>query len=178
MKRLAVSIAFAATLVVPGAHATELTLHGEAQPLNRRHQLRLDVGFASALGFGGVAYSYLASEHFQLEAGVGAGLTGVQLSLMPKLTAGSQRHKFVLGAGVSLGVGTQSLIRSDSAVVPFANVDVGYQYVSRGGFTFNIAVGPTIVLGGRMSSGFFDGPLRDATGAAFIQCRIGFGYTF
>lgn len=179
MRTLLVSIAVVATLVAPAANATEIPLRTRAQSIERRHQLRVDVGLASAVGFGGLSYGFSPSGLFQLEAGIGYGFSGLQLSLMPKLTAGSARHKFILGAGPSLGLGDRSLISpSDSGPIFFLNVDVGYQYVSESGFTFNIAGGPTVALNGRVRSGFFDGPVRDAAGMTTIQGRIGFGYCF
>src|SRR5205814_4032658 len=109
----------------------------------RKHQVRLDLGFASALGFGGVAYAYSPSQNLELELGMGAGFTGVQLSFMPKLTVGT-KHRFVLGAGVSVGVGTSFFEQPATA---FVNVDMGYEFRAKNGFVFYAAVGPTIPLG-------------------------------
>ena len=54
-----------------------------AQSPDRRNVLRVDLGWASALGLGGVAYTRDVNRFFQFEAGVGVGFTFVQFSLCP-----------------------------------------------------------------------------------------------
>jgi len=159
----------AAVLASASAAAQEIDMgvRAEAQ-LERQHQLRFDMGFASALGFGGLAYAYSPTEHLELEAGVGGGFSGLQLSFMPKLTVGTT-HRFVFGAGLSVGIGSGFF---EQRVAPFVNVDVGYEYRARSGFVFYAAVGPTIPLG---LSYRFEG---SNPAFPFPQARFGFGYAF
>ena len=69
-----------------------------------QNRISVDLGVASAVGGLGVTYSYFADDSLGLEAGLGVGATGLQLSLMPKLRLGAGRHRFVAGAGLSAGI--------------------------------------------------------------------------
>jgi hypothetical protein len=55
----------------------------------------VDLGVASALGLGGVTLTRRLASHLRLEGGVGLGITGVQLSFMPKLVFGGERDYFI-----------------------------------------------------------------------------------
>jgi hypothetical protein len=63
--------------------------------------IAINLGWGSAVGFGGLTLTRALSAGVRVEAGVGGGLTGIQLSLMPKIAWGAGRDRFVLGAGVS-----------------------------------------------------------------------------
>jgi hypothetical protein len=87
------------------------------------------------------------------EGGTGIGWSGLQLSGLLKLVAGGEHHRFVAGAGLSLGipVGGGSLFkdRHDGApiVMPWLNVDFpGYEYMSTDGWALSIALGATTPL--------------------------------
>src|SRR5262245_11589098 len=91
-------------VLTAGARADELRTDLRAEATSRQHQLRFDGGFASALGLGGLAYTYAATPSALIEVGAGLGFSGLQLSVMPKLSVGSERNRFVAGAGVSVGL--------------------------------------------------------------------------
>ena len=143
--------------------------------------VRVDDGFASAVGLFGVSVGWAPSEWFEIEGGIGVGFTGLQLSLMPKLALGSLRHRFLLGGGASVGIGGEELRlddddRDDDAssevlVIPWFNADVGYEYrwVTNGGvMSVMIATGLTMTL-----------PSSAVPQLALIpQARVGIGWWF
>jgi hypothetical protein len=55
-----------------------------------RTGLGVDLGIASAVGLGGVTLTRQLASHVRLEAGVGLGVTGIQLSLMPEVVFGGE----------------------------------------------------------------------------------------
>ncbi len=88
---------------------------------SKKNSLALNLGLFSAVGELGISYSRNQSDKFEFEAGVGIGLSGVQLSLMQKLTLGSAKHRFVTGLGLALGLW-------DGGTTLWLNYDVlGYQ---------------------------------------------------
>lgn len=146
-----------------------------AGDLPSRNALRLDAGLFSAVGELGTSYTRSLTSLLQLEAGVGVGLSGVQLSLMPKLSAGQGRHRYVGGIGVSaaifLGAGPD-----DSPAFAWLNADVlGYEYRSSGGFTLLAAVGLTVGLAGHYS---WEESQESIRGTLMPQARLGVGYCF
>jgi hypothetical protein len=131
------------------------------------------LGFASALGLGGLSWTHHFNESIGLELGAGFGFTGAQLSVMPKFSFGSEQHRFVFGIGPSVGLGG---ITGRDGGIPFLNVDaIGYTYRARNGFTFSVGAGLTIALGGTYD---IDGGPEKAAGIVMPQMRIGFGYRF
>ena len=52
----------------------------------RRHGVFANLGVFSAVGFGGLSYAYAVSKNWAIEAGLGIGLTGVQLSFFGATT--------------------------------------------------------------------------------------------
>lgn len=109
--------------------------------------LTFEVGFASAVGEVGLAYTRRVSEHLALEGGLGYGWTGAQLSLMPKLVFGSAHDRFVTGVGFSLSLPGAELSRGGRQPVVWVNFDaLGYEHHARGGFVFSVAVGTTTSL--------------------------------
>ncbi len=162
-----------------------------------RFEARTDVGFASALGFGGLAFSGAPSRWFLVEAGVGYGFTGLQLSLMPKVTLGSLQDRFVAGVGIALalsnGHSLPSFLEPDgstassTATVWWLNLDlVGYQHRFRNGVAVLAAAGMYLGLGGTAANcrsspaeschapSEYDHP----THWRGFQTRIGVGYWF
>ncbi|HEY3358637.1 MAG TPA: hypothetical protein VGQ83_35645 [Polyangia bacterium] len=121
-----------------------------AQPLPepelaaRHHDVRVNFGAFSAVGFAGFTYAYSPAPRIQLELGVGYGLTGVQVSAMPKLSFGTDAHRFVVGLGVA-GASDRGAYEST-----WLNVEAGYELRSRAGFSFLVAGGLTAGLGGRV----------------------------
>jgi hypothetical protein len=85
--------------VGPGAAAQKaLSSESPARPESR---LGLDVGLLSAIGSAGVTLAYSPHPNLLVEGGAGIGLSGLQLSLMPKLQLGRRGDHFVAGAGVA-----------------------------------------------------------------------------
>lgn len=117
----------------------------EAASLERqRHDMRLNLGLASAVGYFGYTYSYSPVKLLELEAGTGLGYTGLQLSLMPKLSLGSLRHRFIAGAGVSSGVDPRERVSF------WLNTELGLAWRSSTRFSLLVAAGVTVGLGGQM----------------------------
>jgi hypothetical protein len=107
----------------------------------------VDLGVASALGLGGVTLTRRLASHLRLEGGVGLGITGVQLSLMPKLVFGGERDYFIAGAGISVTVLSDSQYVSGHPL--WLNVDaMGYEHQFDSGLAFSLALGLTGGLGG------------------------------
>jgi hypothetical protein len=153
----------------------------EPLPVERRHELRVDIGLFSAVGYGGLSYTYSPPLPLQLllEAGVGYGYTGLQLSGMPKLAFGHGRTRYVLGAGLSAGIGGGGLASY------WINGELGLAYRDPSGFSFYGEMGPTVGLAGRMPAacvldcaGFPDSATQPAQGMAGAQMRLGCGYWF
>jgi hypothetical protein len=107
--------------------AVALESPGRGRPLNQRHhRFGLDGGVGSAVGWGGATYAYSPRPWTLVEAGLGYGYSGVQLSLMPKLTLGSEQNRFVFGPGYSVGIGPSMARTQAGDVLHFLNVDLGY----------------------------------------------------
>ena len=130
--------------------ATLLGANASAPPSPSRNAFCFNVGAASAVGFLGLTYARDLGSVLQLELGVGAGATGAQISLMPKLIlAGSSASDRVLfGAGVSVGIPGAKLYPAGTYVLmPWINVDLlGYEHRATSGFDFLIAGGITTAL--------------------------------
>jgi hypothetical protein len=99
-----------------------------------------NLGVFSALGFAGLSSAIAVRESLAIEAGVGYGLSGLQLSLMPKQRVGGRHHALVVGLGPSVGIGGGASV--------WLNGDIGYEYRARNGFSIGIAVGGTLGIAG------------------------------
>jgi hypothetical protein len=147
--------------------------------------VRGELGLASVVGFLGLTASYAPHANLVIEGGAGYGVSGLQLSLMPKLVLGSGVHRFTVGFGASIGIpGTPVVTFSPTTgngnarvVTPWLNADlVGYDYRSEGGFSFIASAGATMALAhGCAESIDSCFPLY---GAIFPQLRVGFGHWF
>lgn len=146
--------------------------------------LRGDVGVGSAIGGLGAALVVAPVDHAQIEVGTGLGASGVQLSVMPKLTIGGSRDHFVAGAGVSVAFPWRAMTATGHPV--WLNVDAaGYEHMSKHGFAFLVAVGFTGGLGGGTVCDFRHNAvcddatqLTEVTNVWIPQFRLGFGYAF
>lgn len=144
--------------------------------------LRGELGVASVVGFAGLTLSYAPHPHVLLEAGAGYGVSGLQLSLMPKVVFGSGVHRFTVGCGASIGIpGTPVVTYSpttgngnERVVTPWLNADlVGYDYRSASGVSFIASAGAMMALAhGCAESIDSCFPLY---GTIFPQLRIGLG---
>jgi hypothetical protein len=173
-----------ATLLVaaPISGSAQALAEGDGPP-PRPNTLRLDVGVASAVGTLGIAFARTFGGLLQMEAGVGTGYSGTQLSLMPKIVLGSRDVYFVTGAGLSVASPTNPLHATGHLV--WLNVDaVGLELISRHGFTFQGSAGITKGLGGgSICTNWIDGcePGEKLPNAATVwgpQFRVGWGYSF
>lgn len=129
-----------------------------------------DVGAFSAVGEAGVTYTG-EYDVGRIELGVGAGLTGYQLSAMPKLRAGSPSDHYLGGIGLSLSLPTNH--QFERAV--WLNVDaLGYEHRSPDGWSFHVALGLTSALTDVSPGSSL--PIR--SGFCFPQARLGVGRWF
>lgn len=141
----------------------------------RDNALRLDVGFVSAVGEAGVTYTRSLTHMVQLEAGVGWGVSGVQLSLMPKLSVGAAHHRYVGGVGLAAAV-RLTPDTDESPVLGWLNADVlGYEYRSARGFTLLVAIGLSVGIAGHYR---WEDSREEVAGMVMPQGRIGVGYSF
>ena len=152
-------------------------------PSPRLNTLRLDLGVASAVGFLGLTFTRTFGDFFQMEAGVGTGYSGTQLSLMSKIVLGSRDVFFVSGAGFSVAVPTDPLHATGNPV--WLNVDaVGLELISTHGFTFEASAGITKGIGGgNICTNWIDGcePGEKLPSSETVwgpQLRVGWGYSF
>jgi hypothetical protein len=142
--------------------------------------LVFQVGFASALGEVGLAYTHRISNVFALEGGLGYGWTGAQLSLMPKLVFGSDHDRFVTGVGLSLSVPGAELSRGGRQPVVWVNFDaLGYEHHGWGGFVFSVAVGTTTSLVHGITEAVDENNAGSVQlfGYTLPQFRIGLGFS-
>jgi hypothetical protein len=116
---------------------------GASDAYPRQHGVFANLGVFSAVGFGGLTYAYAVSENWAVEAGLGLGLTGVQLSLMPKLAFG-RNHRFVVGLGPSVG----SMLDGQNTTSLWLNGDVGYEFRDDNGFSVSFVGGFTKGIAG------------------------------
>ena len=154
------------------------TALGAARAESRNNELRVDLGFASTVGFGGLAYGRSLSRAVDFEASLGAGVTGAQLGGMFKLGAGSESHRFMVGAGLSIGTGSSL---TDDAPVGWFNAEIGYQLRVKGGFTMTLGLGVTLGMAGQIRTCYIEcgrDAYRDVHGSMLPTARIGFGYRF
>jgi hypothetical protein len=108
-----------------------------------------DLGLGSPVGLIGGTLTFLPWPQFQAELGLGYGLSGVQFSVMPKLSVGSAQRHFVLGIGPSVGIG-QSTNPSRLCVSYWLHAEAGFETRSRSGASFLLAFGVVRGLGGEM----------------------------
>jgi hypothetical protein len=156
-----------------------VSLPAEAAELGGRHSIRLDMGAFGPVGVIGVSYNYRVAPHFLLEGGVGVGLTGLQLSVEPKLYVGTLQNQVYTGLSFSLGI-------EPPTTSQFLNWDViGYERRFESGFVFNVGVGGFWGVGGEyqgmnlcVSDSGCGSNIRPATELSSFQGHLGIGYWF
>jgi hypothetical protein len=141
----------AAMIVLTGSVALEGSVPADRpSPPALRHRVGLDAGLASAVGSVGGTYQFAPAPWLRLEAGIGWGPTGTQLSAMPKLAFGGRHCRFVTGFGPSIALGGGEATANQSsppAAIPWLNLDAaGLECHSTGGFSFQGALGLTTPL--------------------------------
>jgi hypothetical protein len=167
-------------IAVTGLAAPSVAAHAEPVPV-ARHRVGIDLGVASAVGTAGVSYQLALLPWLRLEAGVGYGPTGTQLSLMPKVAMGGARCRFATGFGASLAVGGQQATAGHGpqpAAIPWLNLDAaGLECRSYAGLSFQAALGVTMPL----ADFHYDvADLGDTVHAGEVlpQGRVGIGWWF
>jgi hypothetical protein len=146
----------------------------------------IEVGLGSAVGLAGVTLTRAVGQFFRVEVGVGYGLSGYQLSLMPKIALGARHDHFVAGAGVSVAFPTDPARASGNPV--WLNIDaLGYAHRFDTGIAVSVAVGLTGGLGGGeiwagqicLGQGACDvNSLQPVSNVWLPQGRIGVAYWF
>lgn len=133
-----------------------------AEPATSSPALRVDAGLFSPIGSLGLVYSRPVHPVAAVELGAGIGFSGVQLSAMAKLRAGSERTRFTPGIGVSFGLpllgasavhedhpmgGVDDEMRGPSVTMAWLDVDVlGVEHRTRAGVVLSASAGLTVAL--------------------------------
>ncbi|MBI2376154.1 MAG: hypothetical protein HYV07_19330 [Deltaproteobacteria bacterium] len=137
-------------------------------PEPSKHRISLQGGLGTPVGLVGAAWAFELARPLRLELGAGLGYSGVQVSLMPKLSFGSLTDRFVAGAGLAwIAYPTYDC----SAPCAWINLDLaGYEHLFPGGNTLFVSGGITIPMhdGGQ---GWF----RYHAWTIFPQLTLGFG---
>jgi hypothetical protein len=131
-----------------GARAADSVPAAIASPAPEpRTGIGLDVGIGSALGELGVTLTESVGRVARLELGAGVGVSGYQLSFMPKIALGQPHDHFVAGVGLSVAFPDNAYIASGHPI--WLNVDaVGYEHHFDNGIAVSSSVGLTGGLGG------------------------------
>jgi hypothetical protein len=119
-----------------------------------------------------------------MELGVGYGLSGWQLSVMPLLTGDHGRgvHLFVMGLGLSISFPDHPELVTGNPV--WLNLDlIGYEHRFASGLSVGFALGATIGLWGGRVCPYIDGScaqdeLEDVRGHWSPQTRLKIAYWF
>jgi hypothetical protein len=133
MKRLVI----AALVLAPGIAFADPAAHDD---YGAKSRVSATLGLATPTGSLGVEYAHALHPNLELALGAGMGFSGPQLSVMPRLRAGSGPVSFSLGAGVSGGPFEVFEICFDcedemetKANTLWANVEAGLQITTHGG---------------------------------------------
>ena len=151
-----------------------------AAPEPNPNAIAINLGLGSAVGYVGLTYARTVVPRLELEAGVGYGYTGTQLSLMPKLALGRGSEHFVLGVGPSFGT-PGTIVDGVRRAVPWINVDAGYEHRGADGFFFLFAMGTATCLAPWLQKALSEdfGPDRvHSPGDTTFQTRIALGVAF
>jgi hypothetical protein len=150
------------------------------------NELRVDLGWASPVGELGVSYGRRVLPFLGLEAGIGEGFTGTQLSMLAKLrTTGDDFFGFLDGGA------SASIYKYDSSTPAeynyWLNVEAGMERVWPSGLALSLAVGTTTLLPGSDHIGYdwlcidecsAPGQGNARAGNTFLTARVGVGVVF
>ena len=165
--------------LLPAVDATAVPPIPEV-PESARTAVAVDLGIASAVGFAGVTLARQLGDHLRFEAGAGLGVSGLQLSVMPKLVLGQGRDHFVSGAGVSVALFVDRQYVSGHPI--WLNVDaVGHEHHFDNGIALSYFLGVTGGLGGGqicLPDGCEPQFFRDVTHYWGPQARVQLSYWF
>jgi hypothetical protein len=155
------------------ASATDAPDFGDS----RRGYLGLSFGFASPVGELGAAFAWRPARGLALEADVGVGMTGFQLSLLPKIIVGqrSSSTRFTLAAGPTLSVTADATRRLWTAF------ELGVEAHRRDGF-LGVSCGLAILATGTVApwtDGWFgSSEPPNGPGEPYLSLRITKGLWF
>ena len=155
----------------------------EIPPATAHHRFGFDLGWASAVGIAGIDYQFAPVRWLRFEGSAGWGVTGAQLSIMPKIALGSGTCAFIAGFGPSLAVGGQEAMPGPAhdphpAVVPWLNLDLpGIECRGRSNVSLQATLGLTMTLVA-FHWDFADVGSTVHAGAIFPQGRVGVGWWF
>jgi len=165
-----------------GARAADSVPAAIASPAPEpRTGIGLDVGIGSALGELGVTLTESVGRVARLELGAGVGVSGYQLSFMPKIALGQPHDHFVAGVGLSVAFPDNAYIASGHPI--WLNVDaLGYEHR----FDTGIAISSTVGFSGGLGGGRLCFPpdgceeqfQEPVTHWWFPQARVGLAYWF
>jgi hypothetical protein len=104
-----------------------------------RHRLSGHNGLGAPNGYFGIAYAYApGSGPFSVETGLGVGVTGLLVSVMPTIRFSDEPNRFFVGAGVSWAVIKNNC---QARLCGWLNVDLlGYEHTD-GRYSFVVAAG-------------------------------------
>jgi hypothetical protein len=153
-----------------------------APPALRSTAIGLSVGANSMVGLLGPTLTRAFGRHFQLEVGAGLGFWGWQLSLMPKVSFGTERDRYVGGVGVSVTVPPRHDECCDASPIWLVVDAIGYEHRFDSGLALGFALGPVLGLGGGRICDYFEGCLdsdfHDVAGVWKGQARFELAYWF
>jgi len=146
-----------------------------------QQRLGAELGVGSAVGTFGITYQVAPVPWLVVEGGLGYGITGTQLSVMPKVSFGGSTCRFVSGFGASVGVGGAKAEPGhgpNPGAIPWLNFDaVGGECHASNGLSIQAALGLTMPL---VSFAYDVADLGDTVhaGDLLAQGRIGVGWWF
>lgn len=150
----------------------------------RSTAIGFSVGANSTVGLLGPTLTHAFGRHLQIEVGGGWDFWGSHLSLMPKVVLGTDRDRYVGGAGVSTTIPLRTGWCCNSTGSPtWLIVDAaGYEHRFASGLALGFALGLALGLGGGRICDYFDGCLasdfHDVAGAWKLQTRFELAYWF
>lgn len=131
----------------------------------------LNLGLGSAVGVAGVTVTGAFGRFARLELGAGAGYSGYQLSVMPKIALGEPHDHFVAGVGVSVAFPDDFRVASGHPI--WLNIDaLGYEHR----FDSGIAVSTTVGASGGLGGGQICSPPPDGCEAQFQHPVTGYWF--
>jgi hypothetical protein len=153
---------------------------GVAGWASARNEVRFDGGFFGAGGLTGISYTYRAAQSVAFEAGLGVGLSDLQVSLMPRLVFGTDENRFTPGVGLAMGLPPHDHYVHGTPVWLTLEL-VGYEHRFRKGVTIFVAAGFMVGMGGGKYCDDCEAEesvSETEKGHVYPQGRFGLGYAF
>jgi hypothetical protein len=147
--RFTLPLALALLMLASGAALAQESSHALPSETAKRNLVQGSLGLGSPVGAMGISYTYAPIPEAGVELGGGLGFSGYQLALMPKLSLGNGRDRFVVGVGPSLSIDRWQAPQK-TYVGYWLNGEVGYQHQTASGLSVLVAAGFTYGLGGEI----------------------------